>query len=609
MARAWFSSVTLAMALLVGASSVATAAAAPRASRSALLSDLLRAGWNPVPAGTAPRQAAAVSIFPFTNITPPALADTSSSAGVSWGDYDGDDDLDLCVANAYTPSHLFRNDSAAVFVDEPIAAVQNLQLAQAITWADYDNDGDLDMAIAQYGLTSQVFRNEGSDVFMPVLTDSLAAPHSTTTATWADVDRDGWVDLYLTDMGGQNRLLHNRGDGTFEDSTTPALRGNGATMSATWSDYDGDGDLDVYLVRFKQPNQLLRNDGVAGFLDVTPVALADSGSGFSALWADLNGDAWPDLVLANGGDPMRLYLNDGLGGFTDASSRLAAITGAALGLAAADVDLDGDVDLLVTRYGDSDRVLENLGTLFREKSVGSGDLAGFSTGVAFGDFDHDGDPDAYLAADGYPNELVRNDQTTGNHWLQLRLVGTVSNHTAIGAEIRLQSGGRTQVREISGGSGYGSQDATIVSFGLGQETVVDSLFIRWPNGDVQWQVNPFIDREITVVETPMVLGVDDAPLANRLVVSQISPNPSRGRTQIAFRMSRTERVRLSVIDLQGREVATIEDAIESAGPHSATWDGRDRSGRAVHPGMYLVRVSLPDDPQRMQQTIKAVIAR
>ena len=131
-----------------------------------------------------------------------------------------------------------------------------------------------------------------------------------------------------------------------------------------------------------------------------------------------------------------------------------------------------DLDLLVTHYGESDRLFRNDGDGQFVDATGALGLASFDTGCAWGDMDGDGDPDLYVANEGDGNHLYRNLQTTGNHWLQVRLAGTTSNRAGIGAQVRIVSGGVVQMRELSGGSGLGSQDALVAAFGLGGRTAI-----------------------------------------------------------------------------------------------------------------------------------------
>lgn len=107
---------------------------------------------------------------------------------------------------------------------------------------------------------------------------------------------------------------------------------------------------------------------------------------------------------------------------------------------------------------------------------------------AWSDFDLDGDMDVFLAT--HSNEpdylYANNSQANGNNWINLRLVGGVSNASAIGARISLKSQGRIwQTREINSQTGFGGQNSLRQHFGLGAASSADTVIIRWPSGTVQ----------------------------------------------------------------------------------------------------------------------------
>ena len=133
--------------------------------------------------------------------------------------------------------------------------------------------------------------------------------------------------------------------------------------------------------------------------------------------------------------------------------------------------------------------------------------SGKSIGVAWGDYDNDGDLNRHLANYGTANRLMRNGAAVGNHWLQLRLVGTFSNVNGIGTQVRLVAGGQSQIREVHGGSGYLSENSVTVEFGLGTSTNADTLEIRWPNGPLQVLTEISVDQRITVAENGPVLAI------------------------------------------------------------------------------------------------------
>ncbi|MBC8230530.1 ASPIC/UnbV domain-containing protein, partial [bacterium] len=80
-------------------------------------------------------------------------------------------------------------------------------------------------------------------------------------------------------------------------------------------------------------------------------------------------------------------------------------------------------------------------------------------------------------------------------------VGVKSNKDGIGARITVKSGSLIQIREVSGGSSYISQNSLAVEFGLGERNKVDSIEIRWPSGIIQQLAKVSVNQSISVVES------------------------------------------------------------------------------------------------------------
>ena len=190
------------------------------------------------------------------------------------------------------------------------------------------------------------------------------------------------------------------------------------------------------------------------FTDVTAdagIALEDSLTE-SVAWGDYDNDGDDDLYLTVNG-PNHLFRNDGRGRFSDVTD---------------------------------------------EARVGNG---GFSVGTAFGDLDNHGDLDLVVTADaGVPNRLWRNDSVTGHRWLGLRLHGTRSNRSAIGARVIVTTADGSHIQEVSDGAGRGSQNSLLLVFGLGTAAVVEELTVRWPSGHVRTLRNLPVDRYIALTE-------------------------------------------------------------------------------------------------------------
>jgi hypothetical protein len=106
------------------------------------------------------------------------------------------------------------------------------------------------------------------------------------------------------------------------------------------------------------------------------------------------------------------------------------------------------------------------------------------------------------------NLLYRNNGNS-NAWLKVKLVGTVSNRSAIGAKVRVHAtiGGKTfwQLREINTGDGF-CANALDPHFGLGDATQVDTLRIEWPSGTVQEFHNVAVKQTLTIIEPPRLLA-------------------------------------------------------------------------------------------------------
>ena len=82
----------------------------------------------------------------------------------------------------------------------------------------------------------------------------------------------------------------------------------------------------------------------------------------------------------------------------------------------------------------------------------------------------------------------------------MKLLGTKSNRSAIGARVTLDAGGRKQIREVMSGGSYISQSDLRQHFGLGAYQKVERLEIRWPNGLTEQIKNLDYDQFMTVQE-------------------------------------------------------------------------------------------------------------
>jgi hypothetical protein len=170
----------------------------------------------------------------------------------------------------------------------------------------------------------------------------------------------------------------------------------------------------------------------------------------------------------------------------------------------ADLDNDGWPDILqvsghvypevesidkTEKYKKPRLVYRNLGNgRFEDVSAmaGPGIATPFSSrGAAFGDFDDDGDIDVLVMNMHEPPSLLRNDLKNANHWIKVRLQGTKSNRSAIGAVVSVAAGGFTQTQAVLSQSSFLSHNDLRLHFGLGSADRADRITVRWPSGQTE----------------------------------------------------------------------------------------------------------------------------
>ncbi len=315
------------------------------------------------------------------------IPNPQAGMGCAVGDVDHDGWPDIYMASFGNGSNnqgelgkhrLYRNNGNGTFTNiAPSAGVnQNTTSVSAcagVAWGDYDLDGDLDLFIAAWSDTAagnRLYRNNGNNTFTDRTGVAIAVP----VLTWgfqpnfADMDGDGYPELLLAADFGTARFYRNNRDGSFTETTNQVGAGVVAYgMGQCVGDLDRDGYLDWYVTSiFGDPplNPLAKN-GNASYRGQTDGTFAevsaangtqDGGWGWGVVAGDFDQDGWLDLVEANGvsygewaGEPEYYYRNTGSGVFVrDATIGGQFLAGEARAVLTLDYDHDGDLDLLIT---------------------------------------------------------------------------------------------------------------------------------------------------------------------------------------------------------------------------------------------------------------------
>lgn len=457
----------------------------------------------------------------FTDVTAGSgLARSGWAQGVCVGDYDNDGNDDLFITY-WGQNVLYRNNGIGTFTDvtqRARLATKGIRWGSGSAFLDYDRDGRLDLFVANYlkfdlatapepgsrsncmwkgipvncgpkGLptdTNLLYRNNGDGTFSDVSESSgvgKVRDRYAMTAVVTDFNDDGWPDVYVACDSTASILYRNNRDGTFTDvalETGSAYNEDGqaqAGMGVAVGDYNGDGFLDIFKTHFADDLPVLyKNTGRGFFEDASRAAGFDHtryvqwGTGL----VDFDNDTWPDILVATGNvypevekhfkeyphrGPRLIYQNLGNGRFKEVTARCgpdAATPHSSRGCAFGDYDNDGRVDVLVMNMNEAPQLLHNHYSPQRRRSA--------------------------------------------INWLKIKLVGTRSNRSAVGARVRVKAGGRVQTQEVTSQSSYYSHNDPRLHFGVDASETVDQIEIRWPNGQTEIIKRVAVNRIVTIKE-------------------------------------------------------------------------------------------------------------
>lgn len=396
--------------------------------------------------------------------------DNSSQWGWAIGDISNDGHKDIC-SGASGQQNFISITSRGVY------SLSNLDgpsfFTQCMSMGDINNDGRLDAFACNDNGAPNIWFADANGVLVNnnSYIDWSTTPSSDMSGNYGscftDFDNDGDLDLYIAhcrqgvnnpdDPRRWNRLFVNDGTNHYTDEAVEyGVQDHEQSWTTDFGDYDNDGDMDMFTNEHSTGTQLFQNDGTGHFTNVT------TGSGLSVasfplqgLFRDMDNDGFLDILIAGGSEFY--YKGNGDGTFTQIQG-LFPSTKAMHSFAFGDLNRDGFEDVYA--------------------NYGSGYVDGSSNN---------------------PDRLWLN-TPNGNHFFRVRLQGTTSNRDAVGARVTITGPWGTQIREVRAGESYGLVNSFILPFGLGAETMVPTVTVRWPSGLEETFNDLNADQTITVVE-------------------------------------------------------------------------------------------------------------
>ncbi|MEO1262158.1 MAG: CRTAC1 family protein [Bacteroidota bacterium] len=495
------------------------------------------------------------------------VATVGLSGGACVDDFNNDGLLDIFASSWGASDQLryFVNNGDGSFSEKTKeAGLTGLTGGLNTQHADYNNDGWTDVLVlrgAWYkengNIPNSLLKNNGDGTFTDVTEEAgMLSFAPTQAAAFADFDNDGWLDLFIgnesaTGFSHVNEFYMNNQDGTFTNRINELGLGNFKTFikGCAAGDIDNDGWTDLFISIQGGPNLLLRNKGLRpsgfgiSFENITANAkISDPLVSFPSWMFDFNNDGWEDIFVAGFGERGKrvaahlaamnyrgeitdgmssLYINNQDGTFTDIAQQAGMDEAMfVMGSNYGDIDNDGWLDLyLGTGAPGFTAVVPN--KMFRNnkgKSVQDVTTSGGfghvqkGHGVGFGDFDNDGDQDIFAVIGGafegdiFSDAFFLNPIGQDKSWVNLKLVGTQSNTSAIGARVKVvtvAANGRERTihATVSIGSSFGGNSLQL-EMGLDDAVKIKSIEVKWPNREQTVQVlqNVELNKFVKITE-------------------------------------------------------------------------------------------------------------
>ncbi|MEO8766101.1 MAG: VCBS repeat-containing protein [Ginsengibacter sp.] len=483
--------------------------------------------------------------FEFEDITARSgVADKQGwCTGATMADVNGDGKLDIYICRSLDvdPSKrenlLFINNGDLTFSEKGREyGLADPGYSTQAAFFDYDKDGDLDCFIINHSLQkysagvqdhpelrnehnpsyeSKLYRNDNghftdvtkmAGITSNVLTFGLGIAVS-------DLNNDGWPDVAVSnDFNEPDYLFINNRNGTFTEQLSKAMdQVSLYSMGSDAADYNNDGLVDLVTLdmmpednktikmhsgaenfdKFQflfsrgfyyqySRNMLQKNNGDGTFSEVGQLAgVSNTDWSWAALFGDYDNDGYKDLFVSNG------YVKD----YTDMDFVKYSVgryirTMQKDSVDAVPVYIQKMPTIEIPNY-----IFQNQGngTFLKKTAEWGFDEKVVSSGAAYADLDNDGDLDLVINNENNYAGIYKNNAETleKNNYLRVILKGNAGNERGIGAKVKLFCKGELYFQEESPVRGFQSSVDPVLNFGIGKNTVIDSILVIWPGDDFQ----------------------------------------------------------------------------------------------------------------------------
>lgn len=469
--------------------------------------------------------------------------------GTTMADVNSDGYLDIycSVGGKFGPreNQLFINNQDNTFTekakDYKIADTGNSVQA---TFFDYDLDGDLDLYVANYpptpfdtpnkyyviktmlpkdNETDRLYRNDYGS-YIDVTNDAgLRSFGLSLSATVGDINNDGWPDLYVSnDFSTPDYLYINNKNGSFSEHARQLTKNTSFYgMGVDIADFNNDQLLDILQVdmnpidnrrakanmasmnpnlfwstvnsgfhyQYMQNSLQLNNgnlfDKLPDFSNISRLAgVSSTDWSWGPLIADLDNDGWKDIFISNG---VRREINnrDYFLSWEKEGNPLDNLLERSLAIPSERIDnfvFRNNEDLTFTRVN-------------KEWGI---EFNGFSNGCVYVDLDNDGDLEIVTNNIDDKATIFENKSSTINNFVTLKFKGTVNNPYGLGVRVSITANGNRQLQEMTLTRGFQSSVAPQIHFGLGKSTKIDSIIVKWPDGNTEFLTNVSCNQILTL---------------------------------------------------------------------------------------------------------------